>query len=80
MSDAEYRDWKLFYRDEPWGLAVLDAMHAHIIEVLANINRNSEKRPEPYSMKDFLLFAEPAAEGEAEPVDVSAAIRAAFGG
>lgn len=64
MPEAEYRDWKFFYAREPWGLSVWDAMHAHVIATLANINRNEKKKPEPYQLKDFLLFAEPVSQQE----------------
>lgn len=52
----EYLEWQEFYELEPFGLQVTDAMHAHQISVLAEVNRNTEKRPEPFTIKDFLLF------------------------
>lgn len=56
MPATEYLGWQEFYTLEPWGLRPQDAMHAHAISVLANINRNEKERPEPFSLKDFLLF------------------------
>jgi hypothetical protein len=56
MPISEYLGWQEFYALEPWGLRPQDAMHAHAISVLANINRNSEERAEPFCIKDFLLF------------------------
>ncbi|MBC3811330.1 hypothetical protein H8K26_07730 [Undibacterium aquatile] len=41
---------------EPWGLRPQDIMHAHALSILANINRNKEVRPDPYEIKDFMLF------------------------
>jgi hypothetical protein len=70
MPHAEYMDWQEFYGIEPFGLAVTDAMHAHQISMLANVNRNAEKRPEPFETKDFLMFPpdrEPEAETKEEP-------------
>ena len=49
--------WREYYNVEPWGLDVQDAMQANGVAVLANINRNTEKRPDPYRLKDFMLFA-----------------------
>lgn len=56
MPISEYFGWLEFYALEPWGLRSQDAMHAHAISVLANINRNPEERPEPFVIQDFLLF------------------------
>ena len=64
MPINEYIEWQYFYMLEPWGLRPQDAMHAHALSVLANVNRNTEARPEPYEIKDFMLYtqAAPAAE------------------
>lgn len=64
----EYLEWQEFYELEPFGLQVTDAMHAHQISMLANVNRNAEKRPEPFEIKDFLMFPpETRAKPEEEP-------------
>ena len=60
MPYVDYLELQELYRIEPWGLPVKDAMSAHAISVLANVNRDSKKRPEAYTIKDFLLFAGPA--------------------
>lgn len=70
MPHVEYLEWQEFYGLEPFGLAVTDAMHAHQISMLANVNRNAEKRPEPFTTTDFLMFPpdkEPEAAPEEEP-------------
>ena len=71
MPYAELMGWREYYGVEPWGLDVKDALQANAVAVLANINRNTEKRSEPYRLKDFLLFApkekpriEPTVEGK----------------
>lgn len=66
MPYAELMGWREYYNVEPWGLDVQDAMQANAVAVLANINRNTEKRSEPYRLKDFLLFA-PKAKPHIEP-------------
>ena len=66
MPYAELMGWREYYSIEPWGLDVQDALQANAVAVLANINRNTEKRPEPYRLKDFLLFA-PKAKLQVEP-------------
>ena len=71
MPYADFVEFMEFYQIEPWGLAVQDAMQANALQVLANINRSTETRPDPYSIKDFMLFApveaekpEPTVEGK----------------
>lgn len=56
MSYAEYLEWQEYYALEPFGLAVQDATQAHIVSTLANVNRDSKKRPEAYRIADFMLF------------------------
>lgn len=58
MPMAEYLSWQEFYGIEPWGLAVQDAMQAHVNQMLANTNRDSQRRPEPYQLREFLLYAD----------------------
>ena len=57
MPYAELVGWREFYNLEPWGLEVQDALQANAVSVLANVNRDAERRPEPYKLKDFLIFA-----------------------
>jgi hypothetical protein len=66
MPYADFLEFMAFYEIEPWGLAVQDAMQANAVQVLANVNRDAKQRPEPYRIKDFLLFAPPEAP-KAEP-------------
>ena len=66
MPMSEYMSWQQYYLIEPWGLRPQDAMHAHLAVILANANRNTEVRPDPYELKDFLLYA-PEVEPKEEP-------------
>ncbi|GAC1405483.1 MAG: hypothetical protein NVSMB6_00030 [Burkholderiaceae bacterium] len=67
MPMAEYLSWQEFYAIEPWGLSVHDATQAHLASILANVNRDSGKRPTPYSLSEFLIFAAPPPGPLAEP-------------
>lgn len=67
MPMAEYLSWQEFYGIEPWGLPVHDATQAHLASILANVNRDSGKRPMPYTLNEFLIFATPTPERCAEP-------------
>jgi hypothetical protein len=64
MTYAEYLGWQEYYAIEPFGLAVQDAAQAHITSTLANVNRDSAKRPDAYRIDEFLLYErrEPVAE------------------
>ena len=59
MPYADFLEFQELYALEPWGLPVADAMNAHQISVMANLERDSKTRPEPYMIKDFLLFPGP---------------------
>lgn len=69
MPHAEFVGWQQFYGLEPWGLAVQDTMQANAVHVAANINRDAEQRPEPYRLRDFLLFSPPEPPREEPTVD-----------
>ena len=69
MPYADFLEFMAFYDIEPFGLAVQDAMQANTAQVLANVNRSADSRPEPYRIKDFLLFAPPEVPKE-EPMVV----------
>jgi hypothetical protein len=60
MPAEEFLGWQEFFSIErPMSVPVADAMNAHAISVLANLNRDSKTRPEPYMIRDFLLFPGP---------------------
>lgn len=58
MPHAEFREWQEFYDIEPFGLAAQDAMQAHVARTIAEVNRVEKARPEPFDMRDFLIFRE----------------------
>lgn len=71
MPHAEFLEWQEYYLIEPFGIKMHDMIQAHSVSVLANVNRNSEKRPQPYTIQDFMLFepkqldsTEPTVEGK----------------
>jgi hypothetical protein len=66
MPYADFVEFQEFYGLEPWGTQVQDAMNAHQCSVMANLERDSKSKPEPYSIRDFLLFPPPAPEPSAE--------------
>lgn len=68
ISSAEFTEWQAFYQLEPFGDVVADLRHGVATSVLANINRNSEARKEPYKAEDFIHWRDTGpSDDEAEP-------------
>jgi hypothetical protein len=60
LDSITYRElvgWGVYYQIEPWGEWRADARSAQISAILANTNRDPKKRPEPYAIKDFMMFS-----------------------
>lgn len=47
-----------FFQLEPFGLPANDALQANLASLLANIYRDTQTKPEPFLLKDFLVFPE----------------------
>jgi hypothetical protein len=58
MSGAEFMEWIAHYQREPWGDFRIDLAGARITALLANVNRDTKKRPQPFSIADFMPFIE----------------------
>ena len=58
IDSHEFGYWMAYYGLEPWGERVADMRHGIAVATLANINRNTEARPEPYSPTDFIPWLE----------------------
>lgn len=54
MSSHELAEWMAFYELEPWGVETDMLGHAITSTVIANVNRNPDKRPAPYKASDFM--------------------------
>lgn len=59
ISAEELTEWMALYRLEPWGEERGDMRAALIASIIANVNRDPKKRPQPYELKDFMLKFEP---------------------
>jgi len=66
MSSKEFSQWMAFSSVEPIGDERADLRAALITSVLANINRNPETKPEPFTLSDFLFDFWKVAEEEPE--------------
>ena len=54
IDSHEFCYWMAYYGLEPWGEKVADMRHGIAVATLANINRNTEARPEPYAPSEFI--------------------------
>lgn len=69
ISSAEFTEWMAYYELEPFGELVADQRHGVASALLANINRSSKDRPEPYSSTDFIQWGDVGGTPEeSEPV------------
>lgn len=57
ISYRELHAWGAYYEAEPWGEWRADVRSAQVSTLIANSNRDPKRRPEPYELKDFMLFA-----------------------
>ena len=58
IDSHEFGYWLAYYGLEPWGEKVADLRHGIAVATLANINRNSEARPDAYLPADFIPWLE----------------------
>ena len=56
MSYPELLRWAAFYYMEGWPEYRADVRSGLICSVIANVNRDPEKRPEAFSVYDFMPF------------------------
>lgn len=55
MPAAQFSAWILFAEIEPFGELRDDYRMANMMQLMANMNRNVKKRPEPFTLEDFML-------------------------
>ena len=86
IDSRDFTDYLAMSRLEPWGSEIEDLRAGTIVSMLANINRDSAKRPEPFGALEFMPWAAgfKAANDSTEPVllddpkEQAALIRAAL--
>lgn len=58
-----------YYELEPFGDLIADHRHGAASALLANLNRDSKSRPEPYKSDDFIYWRDTGADTpDSEPV------------
>ena len=81
MSSKEFTEWLAYYRLEPFGAEADDHRMAHLMALIANVNRDPKRRKTPWTPEDFLPDRVPRRSGEADDLRprIDAAMTA-FGG
>lgn len=81
MTPAELGAWLAEYSISPWGEWRQDLRAAQTTAMIANVNRDSKSRPEPFHARDFMydhiMEANDKARSDAE---LSARLKAALRG
>jgi len=54
MSSTQFYDWMAYFKYEPWGSEVEETRTGLLTSVLAEVNRDRDKRKESYSALDFM--------------------------
>ena len=67
IDSAELCEWRAYYKLEPFGELVADQRHGIATAVLANVNRDSKRCPQPYQAGDFIYWRESQTPAAANP-------------
>ena len=73
-------EWVDFYAIEPWGSMFDDALNGQTCAVMANLQRDPEKRPEPFGRTDFTLTVEAEPERELCDAEIEVELAKILGG
>ena len=77
MRPSELTEWLAFYADSPFGEERADLRAAIVASTIANVNRDSKRRPQPFKPVDFMPYQHVEPE---TPERLSERIRASFRG
>lgn len=55
LSSAELTDWIAYSRLRPFGPLVEDQRYGNIMALIANVNRDPKKMPQPFKPSDFMM-------------------------
>lgn len=58
LTASQINDWFNYNNIEPFGEFRKELRHGQLMALNANINRDSEKRPEPFTAFDFMNYCE----------------------
>lgn len=72
-SYPEILEWAEFFQIDPEPEWRADARSAQICAILANVNRDDKKHPDPYEIRQFMLFDKLAEAQQTKPTPVATA-------
>ena len=76
LSLSELGIWAALWRQSPWDENRADLRTAIIASVIANVNRDTKKKSEPFRPFDFMPYAE--RDAQEDQLDLSKRLRAAL--
>lgn len=77
MSSSQFAEWMAYYQAEPFGEFREELRNGTACALLANLERDREKQPDPFSALDFMHFTERPEQQEVEqtPEQIAARMR-----
>jgi hypothetical protein len=80
LSARELGDWAAFYALEPWGSEAAFLRTGIVTALIANTNRDSKRKPEPFVPADFMPdFTGKKRQARLDPKRVRNLLRSSFG-
>ena len=81
MTSGQLAEWMAYDAVEPSGEYRQELRSGQLCSLLANINRDSEKRPEPFVPLDFMFFTDRPEEKQEPPTaeELNAKLKQVFG-
>lgn len=77
LRPSELGLWAALYSIDPWGEQRGDLRAAIVASLIANVNRDTKRRPEPFRPDDFMPYRQ--RDARAEQQDLSRRLRAVLG-
>jgi hypothetical protein len=79
MSATELADWAAYYAVEPWGSEAAFLRTGIVTALIANTNRDSKRKPEPFVPSDFIPdFTGKKRRDRLDPKNVRNLLKASF--
>lgn len=70
IDSHEFAEWLAFSEFEPFGAPFDDLRAGTIASAIYNVNRNTEKRPEPFGALEFMSWARSGEAPADEPIEL----------
>lgn len=69
LSGSQLQDWMDYAAREPFGSARADQRAGVLAALIANVNRDSKRKPEPFTIEDFFPSEPPREETPEEATE-----------